>query len=117
MWDRSREWLLLPEGVQLPDNDALQADATAPRVKPLLNNDFLLESKEDMRRRGVRSPDLWDAVILTFAELERIVHSEQRLKDEQKTTWPLTTRPSESLPPVPGIFDSLPVGSPNGWMA
>jgi hypothetical protein len=114
MWDRSREWLLLPEGVQLPDNDALQADATAPRVKPLLNNDFLLESKEDMRRRGVRSPDLWDAVILTFAELERIVQSEQRLKDEQKTTslMPAFT-PSA---PSSGAFQ-LPAGSPNGWMA
>lgn len=114
MWDRSREWLLLPEGVQLPDNDALQADATAPRVKPLLNNDFLLESKEDMRRRGVRSPDLWDAVILTFAELERIVHSEQRLKDEQKTPslMPAFTAPA----PSSGAFQ-LPAGSPNGWMA
>jgi hypothetical protein len=114
MWDRSREWLLLPEGVQLPDNDALQADATAPRVKPLLNNDFLLESKEDMRRRGVRSPDLWDAVILTFAELERIVHSEQRLKDEQKTPslMPAFTTPA----PSSGAFQ-LPAGSPNGWMA
>jgi hypothetical protein len=28
----------------------------------------LLEKKEDMRRRGVRSPDEWDAVALTFAE-------------------------------------------------
>ena len=27
-----------------------------------------LESKENMRRRGVPSPDEWDAVALTFAE-------------------------------------------------
>jgi hypothetical protein len=27
-----------------------------------------LEKKEDMRRRGVASPDGWDAVALTFAE-------------------------------------------------
>jgi hypothetical protein len=27
-----------------------------------------LEKKEDMRRRGVPSPDGWDAVVLTFAE-------------------------------------------------
>ena len=27
-----------------------------------------LEKKEDMRRRGVASPDEWDAVALTFAE-------------------------------------------------
>lgn len=72
MWDRSREWLDLEEGVNLPDMDMLQADATAPRIKPLLNNDFLIESKDEMRKRGVRSPDLWDSVVLTFAEIERI---------------------------------------------
>jgi hypothetical protein len=28
----------------------------------------VLERKEDMRRRGVPSPDEWDAVALTFVE-------------------------------------------------
>jgi hypothetical protein len=78
MWDRSREWLELDSGVSIPDMDMLQADATAPRVKPLITNDFLIESKEEMRKRGIRSPDLWDAVILTFAEMERIIGAETR---------------------------------------
>jgi len=29
---------------------------------------LLIESKEHMRGRGVRSPDEWDAVAATFAE-------------------------------------------------
>ncbi len=29
----------------------------------------MLEKKDDMRRRGAASPDQWDAVALTFAEL------------------------------------------------
>jgi len=29
---------------------------------------LLLESKEHMRQRGIRSPDEWDAIALTFAE-------------------------------------------------
>ena len=29
---------------------------------------LVLERKEDMRRRGARSPDEWDAVALTFAK-------------------------------------------------
>lgn len=118
MWDRSREWLELPEGVSLPDMDALQADATAPRIKPLLNNDFLIEAKADMRARGVRSPDLWDAVILTFAELERIVHSEQRLKEGQGS---LTSRRQDFVEDTRSVLQRkeiwLPQGSPNGWMA
>jgi hypothetical protein len=67
MWQRMRDWLMLPEGVSVPDDSALQADLCAPKQKPRLNNDFLLESKQEMKARGVRSPDLGDSVALTFA--------------------------------------------------
>lgn len=70
MWGRSLEWLMAPEGADIPDIDALQSDACAPRKKPLLTNDYILESKEDMKKRGVRSPDGWDSVALTFASNE-----------------------------------------------
>lgn len=70
MWMRAKEWLNNEEGARIPENDALQADLTAPMLKPKLNNDFLLESKIDMKARGVRSPDLGDALVLTFASKE-----------------------------------------------
>lgn len=75
MWDRAREWLNLPEGVDLPDDDALQSDLSAPKKLPQLNGDFLLESKKDMKARGVRSPDLADAFCLTFASNEFLTGS------------------------------------------
>lgn len=101
MWDRIRQWLELEEGVSIPDLDALQADLTAPQVKPLLNNDFLLESKDHMRQRGVRSPDLADALALTFASVVwakiqdtpdkklRVFHEVDRLPDHtpRSTNW------------------------------
>jgi hypothetical protein len=46
----------------------LQADACGPGYGYDMNQRLLIESKEKMRSRGVRSPDEWDAVILTFAE-------------------------------------------------
>lgn len=67
MWQRMQEWLEMPEGVGLPDDGALQADICAPKQKARLDNFFMLESKVEMRARGVRSPDLADAVALTFA--------------------------------------------------
>lgn len=67
MWMRLRDWLIMTEGAAIPDDNALQSDITAPRNKPRLDNFFLLESKEDMRKRQVRSPDLADAAALTFA--------------------------------------------------
>lgn len=68
MWTRSRDWLDDVGGASLPDKDGLQADACAPSYRYDVNQRLLLESKEDMRRRGMRSPDEWDAVALTFAE-------------------------------------------------
>lgn len=72
MWLRSKEWLQGDEPVSLPDLDVLQADATGCQLKSNLTNDIQLESKEDMRARGVRSPDLWDSIVLTFASLVHI---------------------------------------------
>lgn len=68
MWKRSKEWLETTGGVQIPDDDELQADANGPTYKYDLEQNLILESKEDMRNRGIRSPDKWDAVVLTFAE-------------------------------------------------
>lgn len=68
MWAKSREWLDDVGGADIPDRDSLQADACGPAYKYDVNQRVILESKEDMRRRGVRSPDEWDAIALTFAE-------------------------------------------------
>ena len=55
-------------GVDIPDLDSLQADACGPGYSYDVNQRLLLESKEKMRARGLRSPDAWDAIALTFAE-------------------------------------------------
>jgi hypothetical protein len=68
MWGNSLDWLSNIAGVDIPDKDSLQADACAPGYTYDSNSRLQLESKEEMRRRGVRSPDEWDAVVLTFAE-------------------------------------------------
>jgi len=69
MWWEMRDWLAdetLP--VMIPDSDALHADVCGPRYRYDSNNRRILESKEDMRKRGLRSPDAGDALALTFAE-------------------------------------------------
>ncbi len=65
---KSREWLEDPAGVQIPDMDSLQADACGPSYKYDSYTRLQLEAKDQMRARGVPSPDEWDAVALTFAE-------------------------------------------------
>lgn len=68
MWGKSKEWLEEPGGVDIPDLDSLQADACSPGYKYDSLTRVVLESKDDIRKRGLRSPDEWDAVALTFAE-------------------------------------------------
>ncbi len=68
MWKRSSDWLDTPGGVDIPDEDVLQRDAVAPSFKYNMNQRLVIESKEQMRKRGVASPDSWDAIALTFAE-------------------------------------------------
>lgn len=68
MWMNSKEWLDDVGGADIPDLDSLQTDACGPSYKWDSNARLVLESKEDMMRRGVRSPDEWDAIALTFAE-------------------------------------------------
>jgi hypothetical protein len=67
MWYTLKEWL--EDGPnRLPNNAALIADLSAPSYKYSSNGSRLLESKESMRKRGIRSPDGADALALTFAE-------------------------------------------------
>lgn len=68
IWQKSREWLEQEGGADIPDSDSLQADACGPGYKYDSNSRLQLEKKEDMRKRGVPSPDEWDAVALTFSE-------------------------------------------------
>jgi hypothetical protein len=54
--------------LSLPDSQGLQGDLTSVGYRYDSSGRLLLESKEDMRRRGVPSPDEADAVALCFTE-------------------------------------------------
>lgn len=52
----------------LPDSDSLQADLVSCGYRFTSEGKLLLEAKQDMRKRGVPSPDEADAVALCFSE-------------------------------------------------
>jgi hypothetical protein len=61
----------LEEGrFSLPDSDSLQADLVSCGYKYDSAGRLLLESKQDMRKRGLPSPDEADAVALCFARAD-----------------------------------------------
>jgi hypothetical protein len=65
MWDRMKEWLLHGG---IPTDPKLEVDLIGPGYKPDRNQRVLLEAKDQMRKRGVASPDNADALALTFAQ-------------------------------------------------
>lgn len=66
MWHRMKEWLSL--GGAIPaDDKILETDLAAPGSHLNRRDQLVLESKEDMAKRGAASPDRGDALALTFA--------------------------------------------------
>lgn len=78
LWWKAREWLLgsdvsieaPPKGHDPKKNPIarLVAELAAPKYKYLSTGRIAVETKDDMRKRGVPSPDIADAFVLTFAE-------------------------------------------------
>ena len=66
LWGKMKNWLEQRNCV-LPKDDDLLADLTAPRYTFNSSGRLRVESKEEMKKRGLASPDLADACILTLA--------------------------------------------------
>ena len=66
MWGRMRDWL---QHGQIPDDRELRDDLTGPEYGYDRKERLLLEKKDDMRRRGLSSPDKGDSLAITFAEM------------------------------------------------
>ncbi|CDM57386.1 terminase large subunit domain-containing protein [Rhizobium favelukesii] len=66
LWLTTRDWLAT-RAVHIPKHDELRQELVAPTYTFLSNGKLKVEGKGDMKKRGMRSPDLADALCLTFA--------------------------------------------------
>jgi hypothetical protein len=65
MWVRMRDWIM--EGGALPDNLSLKNDLVSPSYRVPSTGVVELEPKDKIKERLGRSPDIADALALTFA--------------------------------------------------
>lgn len=105
IYGRMRDWLA--EGGCIPDDDDLASDMSAPKIKYRANNDWLLESKTDMKNRGVRSSDLSDAAALTFSVEEFFEDWEKPKTVDGYGSWKVETE----------FHDDFAIKGDQGWMA
>jgi len=65
MWGLMKEWL--EDDCKIEDSDKFHSDLIGVQYTFDSNGKLKLESKKDMKKRGLKSPDLGDALALTFA--------------------------------------------------
>lgn len=88
IWVRMAEWVKA-EGV-LPDVAQLKADLTGPTYDFARDGRRQLETKKEMKARGLASPDYGDALAVTFS---MPVAPRQNVGTQAKTEWHPTAKP------------------------
>ena len=68
MWDGLRQWLNSTPTVKIPDDENLCAELCSVNKKYDSRGRLQLEEKDEIKKRLGRSPDMADALALTFAE-------------------------------------------------
>ena len=65
MWGEMKKWL--QQGGAIPDDQVLANDLIGPEAQMRTEGKIQLERKEDMKKRGIPSPNRADALALSFA--------------------------------------------------
>jgi hypothetical protein len=84
MWFEMAEWVRA--GASLPDRTDLKQDLAAPVYSYDAQGRKQLESKDEIKKRGLPSPDLGDALALTFAFPVRAKSEAERLGVKRTTS-------------------------------
>lgn len=82
MWGAMRDWL---KTASIPDDRQLKVDLTGPKTKPNSSGTMFLETKKDMKARGLPSPDAADALAVTFAF--PVAHRQASVKPERRVAY------------------------------
>jgi hypothetical protein len=92
MWNSMKKWL--KEGGSISKDPVLHDELVGPETVPRLDGKIQLESKKDMKARGLLSPNRADALALSFAH-------------------PVSARGVRKKESKMGLSSS---GGPDGWM-
>jgi hypothetical protein len=85
----AREWFEARD-CHIPDDGTLMAELSGIRYKYLSTGKLKVESKDEMKRRGQRSPDVADAFVLTFSGQGAVAGGYSRGYNHNRTLKPKT---------------------------
>ena len=72
LWLSVKDWLGT-RAVKIPKDEVLRQELVAPRYTFTSTGKVVVESKDGLKKRGMRAPDLADALCLTFAGQAAVV--------------------------------------------
>jgi hypothetical protein len=74
-----REWLKTGD---IPNDPELETDLTGPQYFFSNKNQIQMEKKEDMKKRGLASPDIGDMLAMTFATVPHAKTHDEQLSEQ-----------------------------------
>ncbi len=90
LYFRGRKWFEQRDCTIPAGCETLIAELTAPTYDFTVNGKKIVERKDEMKKRGLRSPDCADALLLTFSAHPQPREPERRYRDEgssERTGW------------------------------
>jgi len=79
VWGKMRDWLVTGS---IPNDPELEMDLTGPEYFFSAKNQIQLEKKEDMKKRGLASPDTGDMLAMSFAIVPTGITREEALAEQ-----------------------------------
>jgi phage terminase large subunit len=77
LWFDARDWFAARD-CKLADDQPTMGELAGPRYKIQPSGKLKVESKDDMKARGIRSPNRADAFVMTFAPVEMVSRTTAR---------------------------------------
>ena len=86
IWFKCREWLEA-KNCKMAEDDALIAELTTPKYSILSSGKIKVEGKDEMKKRGISSPNRADAWNLTFAHIPPSKDASYRPQRRRGSAW------------------------------
>ena len=78
LWFKARDWFMAKD-CKIPEDSTLISELVQPKYQINSSGKIKVEGKDEMKRRGLKSPDVADAFLLTLAANDGFTHSNKQL--------------------------------------
>ena len=86
LWFNAKDWFN-DKACDIPDDEVLISELSGPKYSITSNGKLKVEAKAEMKKRGLDSPDVADAFLLTFCKEKPKMKKKDKKKSYQPSSW------------------------------